>query len=81
MIKKGKKLYEGKAKIIYAAPEKGTVIQHFKDDATAFNNQKKTNIEGKGILNNRISLNKLKKIFNYSSHFKNVNLIFNRVFK
>ena len=55
MIKKGKKLYEGKAKILYAAPEKGTAIQHFKDDATAFNNQKKASIEGKGILNNRIS--------------------------
>ena len=54
-MKKGKKLYEGKAKIIYAASEKGTAIQHFKDDATAFNNQKKSNIEGKGILNNRIS--------------------------
>ena len=54
-MKKGKKLYEGKAKILYAAPEKGTAIQHFKDSATAFNNQKKTIIEGKGILNNRIS--------------------------
>ena len=54
-MKKGKKLYEGKAKILYAGPEKGTAIQHFKDDATAFNNQKKSIIEGKGILNNRIS--------------------------
>ena len=54
-MKKGKKLYEGKTKILYAAPEKGTAIQHFKDDATAFNNQKKSTIEGKGILNNRIS--------------------------
>jgi len=54
-MKKGKKLYEGKAKILYAAPEKGTAIQHFKDNATAFNNQKKSIIEGKGILNNRIS--------------------------
>ena len=54
-MKKGKKLYEGKAKILYAAPEKGTVIQHFKDHATAFNNQKQSTIEGKGILNNRIS--------------------------
>tara|TARA_B100000029_G_scaffold221018_1_gene218756 strand:- start:2584 stop:3363 length:780 start_codon:yes stop_codon:yes gene_type:complete len=54
-MKKGKKLYEGKAKILYASPEKGTAIQHFKDHATAFNNQKKTIIEGKGILNNRIS--------------------------
>ena len=54
-MKKGKKLYEGKAKILYAAPEKGTAIQHFKDAATAFNNQKKSIIEGKGMLNNRIS--------------------------
>ena len=54
-MKKGKKLYEGKAKILYAAQDKGTAIQHFKDDATAFNNQKKASIEGKGILNNRIS--------------------------
>ena len=54
-MKKGKKLYEGKAKILYASPEKNLVIQHFKDDATAFNNQKKATIEGKGILNNRIS--------------------------
>ena len=56
-MKKGKKLYEGKAKIIYASPEKNLVIQHFKDDATAYNNQKKDTIEGKGILNNRISEN------------------------
>ena len=54
-MKKGKKLYEGKAKIIYSTSDKGLVIQYFKDDATAFNNQKKTTIEGKGVLNNRIS--------------------------
>ena len=54
-MKKGKKLYEGKAKIIFATSDKNVVIQHFKDDATAFNNQKKAYIEGKGILNNRIS--------------------------
>ena len=54
-MEKGKKLYEGKAKIIYATKDKNQVIQHFKDDATAFNNQKKATIEGKGILNNRIS--------------------------
>ena len=41
--------------LLYTAPEKGTVIQHFKDHTTAFNNQKKSIIEGKGILNNRIS--------------------------
>ena len=34
-----KKLYEGKAKILYQGPEPGTIIQHFKDDATAFNAQ------------------------------------------
>ena len=54
-MKKGKKLYEGKAKIIFATNDKNLVVQHFKDDATAFNNQKKATIEGKGILNNRIS--------------------------
>ena len=54
-MKKGKKLYEGKAKIIFASAEKNLIIQHFKDDATAYNNLKKDIIEGKGILNNRIS--------------------------
>jgi len=54
-MKKGKKLYEGKAKIVFATSDKNLVIQHFKDDATAFNNQKKDVIDGKGILNNRIS--------------------------
>ena len=54
-MNKGKKLYEGKAKIIYSTNEKDLVIQHFKDDATAFNALKKANIEGKGVLNNRIS--------------------------
>jgi len=62
---KGKKLYEGKAKILYEGTEKGTAIQHFKDDATAFNNLKKSVVEGKGVLNNRISehiLNNLNQI-------------------
>jgi len=54
-MKKGKKLYEGKAKIIYATSDKNLVLQYFKDDATAFNNLKKSTIEGKGVLNNRIS--------------------------
>ena len=54
-MKKGKKLYEGKAKIVYASSEKNLVIQHFNDDATAFINKKKSVIDGKGILNNRIS--------------------------
>jgi len=50
-----RRIYEGKAKILYEGPEPGTLIQHFKDDATAFNNQKHALIEGKGVLNNRIS--------------------------
>ena len=54
-MNKRKKIYEGKAKILYEGPGKGTAIQYFKDDATAFNNQKKSNVEGKGVLNNRIS--------------------------
>ena len=61
-MKKGKKLYEGKAKIVYAGPDKGTAIQHFKDHATAFNNLKKSTIEGKGVLNNRISEHILKNL-------------------
>ena len=54
-MNKGNKLYEGKAKIIYETKDKNLVIQHFKDDATAFNNLKKAKVEGKGVLNNRIS--------------------------
>jgi phosphoribosylaminoimidazole-succinocarboxamide synthase len=54
-MNKGNKIYEGKAKIIYETKDKDLVIQHFKDDATAFNNLKKEKIEGKGVLNNRIS--------------------------
>jgi len=50
-----KQIYEGKAKILFEGPEPGTIIQYFKDDATAFNNQKKAVLEGKGVLNNRIS--------------------------
>ena len=50
-----RQIYEGKAKILYEGPEPGTIIQYFKDDATAFNNQKKGTISGKGVLNNRIS--------------------------
>ena len=50
-----RKVYEGKAKILYEGPEPGTLVQHFKDDATAFNNKKHDSVEGKGVLNNRIS--------------------------
>ena len=48
-------VYEGKAKILYEGPEPETLIQYFKDDATAFNAEKRDVIEGKGVLNNRIS--------------------------
>ena len=50
-----RRIYEGKAKVLYEGPEPGTLIQHFKDDATAFNAKKHQVIEGKGVLNNRIS--------------------------
>jgi phosphoribosylaminoimidazole-succinocarboxamide synthase len=50
-----KKIYEGKAKILYEGPEPGTLVQYFKDDATAFNAEKKATVEGKGVLNNRLS--------------------------
>lgn len=50
-----RQVYEGKAKILYEGPEPGTLIQYFKDDATAFNNKKHAIITGKGVLNNRIS--------------------------
>jgi phosphoribosylaminoimidazole-succinocarboxamide synthase len=55
MSSRRKKIYEGKAKILFEGPEPGTLIQYFKDDATAFNAQKKAVLEGKGVLNNRIS--------------------------
>ena len=55
MAPRRKKIYEGKAKILYEGTEPGTLIQYFKDDATAFNAQKKATIENKGVLNNRLS--------------------------
>ena len=54
-MSKRRRIYEGKAKVLYEGPEPGTLIQHFKDDATAFNAKKHALIEGKGVLNNRIS--------------------------
>ncbi len=50
-----RQLYEGKAKILFEGPEPGTLVQYFKDDATAGNGAKKGIITGKGVLNNRIS--------------------------
>src|SRR6188508_1354766 len=54
-MSKRRRVYEGKAKVLYEGPEPGTLVQYFKDDATAFNNQKRGIITGKGVLNNRIS--------------------------
>jgi len=54
-MEKREKLYEGKAKIVYAANEPGFIIQYFKDDATAFNALKRGTIVGKGVVNNRMS--------------------------
>jgi len=54
-MSKRRKRYEGKAKILYEGPEPGTLIQYFKDDATAFNAEKRAVLDGKGVLNNRIS--------------------------
>ena len=50
-----RRIYEGKAKILYEGPEPGTLVQFFKDDATAFNAEKHEIMDGKGVLNNRIS--------------------------
>jgi phosphoribosylaminoimidazole-succinocarboxamide synthase len=55
MSPRRKKVYEGKAKILYEGPEPGTLVQYFKDDATAGNGAKKDVIDGKGVLNNRLS--------------------------
>src|SRR6202790_4110794 len=55
MMSRRKQIYEGKAKVLFEGPEPGTVVQYFKDDASAFNNQKRGTITGKGVLNNRIS--------------------------
>src|SRR5690554_836292 len=54
-MNKRRVIYEGKAKILYEGPEPGTLIQYFKDDTTAFDATKKAVLDGKGVLNNRIS--------------------------
>ncbi|MBZ9653406.1 phosphoribosylaminoimidazolesuccinocarboxamide synthase [Phyllobacterium lublinensis] len=50
-----RRVYEGKAKILYEGPEPGTLVQHFKDDTTVLHPKKTEVIDGKGVLNNRIS--------------------------
>jgi len=54
-LKKAKMIYEGKAKKIYKTDNPDLLIQHFKDDATAFNAKKRGTIVNKGVMNNRIS--------------------------
>jgi phosphoribosylaminoimidazole-succinocarboxamide synthase len=50
-----RQIYEGSAKVMFTGPEPGTLVQHFKDDASAYNDRKRGTITGKGVLNNRIS--------------------------
>ena len=72
-----KKIYEGKAKILYKGTKPGTIIQYFKDDATAFNNKKKGKIIGKGVINNLISeylMVKLNKIGIQTHFISRINL-------
>ena len=70
-MEKGKKLYEGKAKILYQTGDPNLLIQYFKDDATAFDGIKKGTIVGKGVANNTISCNlfNLLKQHGIDSHF------------
>ncbi|MBW4419658.1 MAG: phosphoribosylaminoimidazolesuccinocarboxamide synthase [Myxacorys californica WJT36-NPBG1] len=67
----GQKLYEGKAKILYATEDPNILLTHFKDDATAFNAQKKGSITGKGEFNCAISthLFKLMEANGIPTHF------------
>lgn len=70
-------IYDGKAKTIYEGPEPGTVIQYFKDDATAFNKKKHAILAGKGVLNNRISAHLMTKLegIGVPTHFiKSINM-------
>ncbi len=55
MTKRTEQIYEGKAKKVYATDNPDLVIVSYKDDATAFNGQKRGTIVGKGIVNNKVS--------------------------
>ncbi|MDR1627889.1 MAG: phosphoribosylaminoimidazolesuccinocarboxamide synthase [Oscillospiraceae bacterium] len=70
-MKKVRKLYEGKAKIVYETENQNCLIVEYKDEATAFNGAKKGKITGKGVINNRVT-NHLMQILekeNISTHF------------
>lgn len=70
-IKKKKKLYEGKAKIIYETDNEELLIQEFKDDASAFDGAKKGKIKAKGVVNNQVSGHMFTYLENYHipTHF------------
>src|SRR5690606_20483342 len=70
-MNKGQLLYEGKAKRLYQTEQEDILFVEYKNSATAFNGQKKAEIEGKGTLNNRITtliFEKLKEL-GINSHF------------
>ena len=76
-MKRRRLIYEGKAKILYEGPEPGTIVQYFKDDTTAFDAQKRAVLEGKGVINNRISeyvMTKLNTIGVQNHFIKRLNL-------
>lgn len=70
-MEKRELLYEGKAKRLYATEDKDVLLVEFKDSATAFNGEKKSEISGKGVLNNQITTLIFKKLKeeNIPSHF------------
>ena len=83
-MKKRKKIYEGKAKIIFNSEKPNTLIQYFKDDATAFNNKKKGIIHGKGVINNLVSELLMEKLsqLNIPNHLiKRINMSTNKYSK
>ena len=70
-VKKGKQIYEGKAKKVFETDDKDLYIQEFKDDATAFDATKRGTIKGKGVVNNKISAKmfQLLERFEVKTHF------------
>ena len=61
-MKKLEQLYEGKAKKVFATDDPEIVIVDYKDDATAFNGEKKGTIEGKGVINNQMTNHLMRKL-------------------
>jgi phosphoribosylaminoimidazole-succinocarboxamide synthase len=66
-----RKIFEGKAKVLFEGPEPGTLVQHFKDDASDVISKKIETITGKGVINNRISEHLMVKLGNIGipTHF------------